>query len=141
MRLPGIRALVAVVGAALVAGSALLAAQVTRSRQEEDALRGLVVEMRGLRGAIERLATTGSRAQLTLGRLQMTEQRIASLTTQLETVRDRIRGDVTASFRDEFRSQERDLEQQIATEQARWSEINQRLEELDRTLASPADRP
>jgi hypothetical protein len=30
--------------------------------------------------------------------------------------------------------------QEIASEQARWSEINQRLEELDRALARPRER-
>jgi hypothetical protein len=104
-------------------------------------MRALLVEVRGLRAAMERLATAGPRVQLAFGRLQLQEQRITSLTTQLETVRDRIRGDVTGSFRDELRTKEHDLEQQIGTEQARWSDFNQRLDELDRALAQRQGAP
>ncbi len=77
------------------------------------------------------------RAQLAFGRLQIQEQRITNLTSQLETIKDRIRGDVTGSYRDEFAARERDLEQRLAAEEARWTDLNLRLEELDHALTPP----
>jgi hypothetical protein len=53
----------------------------------EDAL---LAEVRGLRLAIEQLATTGARAQLMSGRLQLQEQRMSTLFTRVAQQRDRI---------------------------------------------------
>jgi len=131
------RAVIGLIAAALGAMTTVLAAQAARPPSNEDATRALLAEVHALRVAMERLATAGPRAQLAYGRLQIQEQRITNLTTQLETVRDRIRGDVVGSFKDELSAEERDLEQQIATEQARWSELNQRLDDVDHALAAP----
>ena len=125
------------IAAALGAMTTVLAAQAARPQSAEDTTRALLAEVHALRVAMERLATAAPRAQLAYGRLQIQEQRITNLTTQLQTVRDRIRGDVVGSFKDELGAQERDLEQQIATEQARWSELNQRLDDVDHALAAP----
>jgi len=118
----------------------VLAAQAGRPAQSDDATRVLLAEVHGLRLAMERLAMNGPRAQLAFGRLQIQEQRISNLTSQLETLKDRIRGDAVGEFKDAFAAQERDLEQRIATEQARWTELNQRLEELDHALTPPPAR-
>jgi gas vesicle protein len=131
------RALIGLIAAALGAMTTVLAAQAARPQSNEETTRALLQEVHALRVAMERLATTGPRVQLAYGRLQIQEQRITNLTTQLDTVRDRIRGDVVGSFKDELSAQERDLEQQIATEQARWSELNQRLDDVDHALAAP----
>ena len=44
-------------------------------------------EVRGLRAALEQMATAGPRVQLALGRLQLQEQRIANQVRRLDSVR------------------------------------------------------
>ena len=85
-------------------GTSIVARQ---AGQQPDVLNALLVEVRGLRSAMEQLAAAGPRVQLTMGRLQLQEQRINTPT----------------------------LGQEIAAEQGRWAEINQRLDELDRALS------
>jgi chromosome segregation ATPase len=53
----------------------------------QDVLPALLAEVRGLRAAIEQMASAGPRVQLALGRLQLQEQRINTLIRRLETVR------------------------------------------------------
>jgi hypothetical protein len=134
MRLLHSRTVVGVIAAALGAMTTVLAAQAVRPPQTDDTTRALLVEVRGLRIAMERLAMTGPRAQLAFGRLQIQEQRITNLTSQLETLKDRMRGDAVGEFKDVFAARERELEQQLSAEQARWADLNQRLEELDHAL-------
>ena len=140
MKLLHSRTAIGLIAGALGAMTTVLAAQAGRPAQSDDATRVLLAEVHGLRLAMERLAMNGPRAQLAFGRLQIQEQRISNLTSQLETLKDRIRGDAVGEFKDAFAAQERDLEQRIATEQARWTELNQRLEELDHALTPPAGR-
>ena len=154
-------------------------------RQEPDVLGALLVEVRGLRQAMEQMASAGPRVQLALGRLQLQEQRVNTMLRRLETVREQV-GDsergVSQTEADFLRIQEgirntesnttiapkireerliqlnqelselkraasirtgelqrvqgeaATLEQQIANEQGRWSEINRALEELERAL-------
>jgi len=140
MKLLHSRTAIGLIAGALGAMTTVLAAQAGRPAQSDDATRVLLAEVHGLRLAMERLAMNGPRAQLAFGRLQIQEQRISNLTSQLETLKDRIRGDAVGEFKDAFAAQERDLEQRIATEQARWTELNQRLEELDHALTPPPAR-
>jgi predicted nucleic acid-binding Zn-ribbon protein len=58
--------------------------------QEADVLSALLTEVRGLRAAMERMATVGPRAQLALGRLQLQEQRVDTTLRRLDSVRDAI---------------------------------------------------
>lgn len=139
---------------------------------QPDVLSALLVEVRGLRAAMEQLASTGPRVQLSMGRLQLQEQRINTLVRRMDEMRDRRTAvelelsskqreiaDVEESLRREgmqpeahvkglrteasqilqrlqgLQSEEAALVQEIAAEQGRWSEINQRLEELDRALS------
>ena len=139
---------------------------------QPDVLSALLVEVRGLRAAMEQLASTGPRVQLSMGRLQLQEQRINTLVRRMDEMRDRrtaveqeLSGkqreiaDVEESLRREgmqpeahvkslrteasqilqrlqgLQNEEAALVQEIAAEQGRWSEINQRLEELDRALS------
>src|SRR5262245_46248747 len=138
-----------------------------QSRQDPDVLAALLVEVRGLRAAMEQLGTAGPRVQLAMGRLQLNEQRITTFMRRLDEVRDRriaaeqvLRerqkdmadfmahiqrqgGLSTASDQWEiksrqeelakadatfqrFQTEETRLAQDIATEQDRWNEINQR---------------
>lgn len=49
-----------------------------------DVLTQLLTEVRGLRAAMEHMASSGPRVQLALGRLQLQEQRIDSTLRRLE---------------------------------------------------------
>ena len=87
------------VAAGLGAGAALqgrLSAQ--GSFQGQDVLPALLIEVRGLRAAMEQMASSGPRVQLALGRLQLQEQRVNNLLRRLETARA---GLVTAQREDE----------------------------------------
>jgi len=149
------------------------AAQATRS---DDVLPALLVEVKGLRAAMEQMASGSAQAQLLVGRLQMQEGRVTSMIRRLDTVRDslgtarreydQVRGAVqmlekeTASNDpqelreaggalaglksqiagakatvDRLTAEELQLSADIAAEQQRWMAINQRLDELERTLA------
>jgi chromosome segregation ATPase len=166
-------------GILAVAGGALtvaLAAQGSRP-QNDDVLAQLLVEVRGLRAAMEQMASAGPRVQLALGRVQLQEQRIVNQVRRLDEVRanlvaaqneakgfeGRVR-EIEATIRDHLNSHERQeaeqvlpnikaelalklanvqrltteeamLAQDINTEQARWTDFNRLLEELERTLA------
>jgi hypothetical protein len=159
----------------LIVGALVTSTMARQTRPDPDVLGTLLVEVRGLRTAIEQLAGAGPRVQLAMGRLQINEQRIATYLRRLDEVRDRrlaaeplVRerqqrvSEVTAAIQqgglptprwieDELKNlkaglteatavllrlqnEEARLLQEIATEQDRWAEINQRLEELDRAL-------
>jgi chromosome segregation ATPase len=158
----------------VVAGAASswrpVAAQATRS---DDVLPALLVEVKGLRAAMEQMSSAGPRVQLAVSRLQLQEGRIAGMVRRLDTVRDsaasaqreydQVRGTlnmlsadkspaanddqegVLARFRsqvavaksnvDRLKAEEAQLTSDLGAEQARWTEINQRLDELERALA------
>jgi predicted nucleic acid-binding Zn-ribbon protein len=141
-----------------------------------DVLSALLAEVRGLRAAMEQMASAGPRVQLALGRLQLQEQRVNALVRRLEEIKaklpsaqrameevgDRLnqlekvareaadsemRRDVESAIpglkkeaahrSHEFQRLQADeaaLVQEIAAEQNRWTEFNQRLEELERAL-------
>jgi chromosome segregation ATPase len=80
---------VATLVAALAAPS-LAAAQTSAPLAAPDVLRELLVEVRGLRAAMERAATVGARIQLLVARVQMQEQRIAELSRRAVTVREEL---------------------------------------------------
>ena len=63
----------------------------------------LLVEVRGLRAAMEQMASAGPRVQLALGRLQLQEQRVNNLLRRLETTRGGLAG---AHRREEEKSQQ-----------------------------------
>jgi hypothetical protein len=162
-------------GALVVAAAANswrpVAAQATRS---DDVLPALLVEVKGLRAAMEQMSSAAPRVQLFLGRLQLQEGRIAAMVRRLDTVRDsaaaaqREYDQVRATlnklttdkspqqrpeeleqaiehFRtaavaakvplDRLRAEEAQLTIDLSAEQARWTEINQRLDELERALS------
>src|SRR6187401_1257852 len=83
------RALVAgllVVGCA--AWTALVGAQPTQTQPE--VLPALLTEVRGLRAAMEQMASAGPRIQLFTSRLQLQEARIGNMVRRLDTVRDNL---------------------------------------------------
>lgn len=149
---------------------------VARGRaQEPSILPALLTEVRGLRAAMEQMASVGPRVQLALGRLQLQEQRINTLVRRLETVRDNLAsaqqvltqhqgqlaqfeavlkdpsnpereqiGHMMVMFKQQIASASAEVQRltaeestvaaEIGTEQARWNDFNQRLEELERAL-------
>src|SRR5215471_12319087 len=140
-----------------------------------DILPALLQEVKGLRAAMEQMATSNAHAQLLVGRLQLQESRMNSMIRRLDTVRDERakaqngydhlkaslqmldgdhrpndmpRGDrenVFAGVKQELESaksavdrwaaEETQLTSDLTAEQARWMDINQRLDELERSLA------
>lgn len=160
----------------LVAGSGRSSAAQAPASQS-DVLSALLVEVRGLRSAMEQMATAGPLVQLAFGRLQLQEQRINTMLRRHELVRDQLaaaaraeedarsdtkrfeeavrtranadeRADLEAQLdrrkRDaarlganlqQLQNEESTLASQIAAEQTRWTELGQRLDELERSLA------
>jgi chromosome segregation ATPase len=58
--------------------------------QNPDAIKELLVEVRGLRAAMEQLASAGPRVQLVFGRLQLQEQRINDQLRKADVVRTQL---------------------------------------------------
>ena len=74
----------------LVAGWSVGATGQAAGGQETDLTAALLVEVRGLRQAIERMSSSGPRIQLALGRLQLQEQRVNTLLRRLDDIRSQI---------------------------------------------------
>jgi hypothetical protein len=171
-----VRGLIAVV--AIVAGAGALgrvSGQALQPARGDDVLPALLVEVKGLRAALEQMATAGPRVQLFVGRLQLQEGRIAGMVRRLDTVRDNLAGARSSLDRlkgavkmmesdkgrpggppqedlapmaagmktevaaaqanvDRLAAEEMQLTQDVTAEQARWVDINQRLDELERAL-------
>jgi chromosome segregation ATPase len=168
----------AVFAAAMVVGgiTAVVAAQGTRTPQSDDTLSQLLTEVRGLRAALEQMATAGARVQLVLGRVQLQEQRIENQARRLDVARAALRAAQTdlvsmqqqakelqqtvqnfpnsqnraqaeaelemvkaaiarkAEEVQRLSADESMLVQDVTAEQNRWSDFNQRLDELERML-------
>ena len=145
--------------------------------QPADVLPELLVEVRGLRAAMEAMASAGPRVQLALGRVQLQEQRVNNLLRRVEELRantahsqevynhmqqeiqgmeDGIRdpqpgGPPVADLQRAQRgmrveaaraaaevqrmgAEEAAAASELATEQARWTDLNQRMEALETSL-------
>jgi predicted nuclease with TOPRIM domain len=157
----------------VIAIGAWLAPARAQSTRTDDVLPALLQEVRGLRAAIEQMATSNAHAQLLVGRLQLQESRMNGMTRRLDTVRDEhakaqagydqlksslqfleshalnelpqgaeneIPGTKHAlesakAAADRWAAEEAQLTVDLTAEQARWMDINQRLDELERSLA------
>jgi chromosome segregation ATPase len=170
----------ALVVATFVSGAALGSAAIGRAQSpptSQDVLSALLVEVKGLRVAMEQVAGAGPRIQLVLGRLQLQEQRVAEISKQLDVIRkslgniqqegdmesqgvktleERLRGAfadtkerteierdikqlaVQAEMRrmqmQRLQTEEAALAQDLASQQRTWVDLNQRLDELERSL-------
>jgi chromosome segregation ATPase len=62
----------------------------TQGTGSQDIMPALLTEVRGLRAAMERSATSGARVQLVLGRLQLQEQRVTSALRRLDEIRSKL---------------------------------------------------
>lgn len=76
-------------GAAIIAG--VVATVAAQQAAPIDPIRELLVEVRGLRAAMERQATVGARVQLTVARIQLQEQRINELSRRAVSLRSELR--------------------------------------------------
>ena len=151
-----------------------LAPAKAQQARTDDVLPALLTEVKGLRAAMEQIASGSTQAQLLVGRLQLQEGRVTSMIRRLDTVRDNLAqartgfNQLAASIKmlevgeagekpgeepngivaglksqveaakanvDRLAAEELQLTADIATEQQRWIAINQRLDELERTLA------
>jgi chromosome segregation ATPase len=173
-----------VVAALAVTGAVWTGRVAAQTRQPgPDVLPALREEVRGLRAAMEQMASAGPRIQLFTSRLQLQETRINNMVRRLDTVRDNLaiaqkdyartqdqqkqfeaaiaehRNSAASEAREEAKqaefmlgevrreaamakstldrltAEETQLLQDINVEQARWTDINARLDELERTLA------
>ena len=82
-----------VIAAVLLAGAVSLSGQTASSARPDaggEVLNALLIEVRGLRAAMEQMASAGPRVQLFASRLQLQETRINNMVRRLDTVRDRI---------------------------------------------------
>jgi hypothetical protein len=68
----------------------LTAAKVETQSGFQDVAAALLTEVRALRTTIAVVAAAGARGQLTLGRLQLQEQRVNALGARLETTREQL---------------------------------------------------
>jgi hypothetical protein len=163
---------------AVVAVGSWFAPARAQSARTDDVLPALLTEVKGLRAAMEQMASGSTQAQLLVGRLQLQEGRVTSMIRRLDTVRDNLGGarsqyeQLAGSIKmlqqgdepgtkpgekpeelngilsglksqvaaakanvDRLAGEEIQLTADIAGEQQRWIAINQRLDELERTLA------
>ena len=145
--------------------------------QQEEVLPALLTEVRGLRAAMEQMASAGPRVQLALGRVQLQEQRVNNLMRRIEDARNRLtdgqrnyermqqqlrglqealrdpkpEGPPPGALQAEQRETERELARMaaevqrltadsaamdvdLANEQSRWIDLNQRMEALEQSL-------
>jgi predicted nucleic acid-binding Zn-ribbon protein len=95
--------------------------------QNPDVSKELLVEVRGLRVAMEQLASAGPRVQLMFGRLQLQEQRINDQGRKLDALRMQLKG---------AQDQEREKREQIQRfeEFVRTNPGSDEREELERDL-------
>jgi chromosome segregation ATPase len=84
------------IGRRWLVGAVVLAAAVNLSGQSvapaparDEVLTALLVEVKGLRAALEQMASAGPRVQLFASRLQLQEARINNILRRLDTLRDR----------------------------------------------------
>lgn len=83
-------ALVATTLVAFAGWSGTVAGQAPPPAGREDLTAALLVEVRGLRQAMEGMASVGPRIQLALGRLQLQEQRVNTMLRRHDDIRDQI---------------------------------------------------
>jgi predicted nucleic acid-binding Zn-ribbon protein len=169
------RAIASVTFALALIVSAFAAAR-GHAQEPQSILPALLTEVRGLRTAMEQMASAGPRVQLALGRLQLQEQRLSAMIMKLDATREKLadaqrqlaehqqqwsslegafkaapnveeRGQaehmlgmlkaqttVLSSEIQRLTAEESSLAADIASEQGRWNDFNQRLEELERAL-------
>jgi hypothetical protein len=121
--------------------------------QSPDVLSALLAEVRGLRAAMEQVGSSGTRAQVLLGRLQLQEQRVNALNSRVDAVRNAMADNeqAAAAMEDDLRraadpsqtqglppDRQRELEaglRELKREHARRRTEIQRLQQAEAALA------
>ena len=119
----------------LVICGALLTPGVARAQAPApDLVRELLTEVRALRIAMERAATTGARIQLLVARVQLQEQRIAELSRRGTAIRDQISSldSTLSSTASEIRRMESALDSGLITDR---SQVERQVELMKPDLA------
>ena len=104
-----------------------LSGQSPQPARQEDVLGALLVEVKGLRAAMEQMASAGPRVQLFASRLQLQETRINNMIRRLDTVRDRLaeaQAEVTRLQGEEKQLEAAFGEQKTATTAEAREEVN-----------------
>jgi peptidoglycan hydrolase CwlO-like protein len=169
------RFVLAAIVAAVVSVPLFVPLAITAQAPQQDVLPAILIELRGLRAAMEQMASAGPRVELALGRLQLQEQRVNTLLRRQDSLRDQrtsaereleqrqlqlkslggprqttdpheleMAAQVTAQVKVDVERltneiqrltlEETQLAGDIASEQSRWTSINQQLEDLERNL-------
>jgi hypothetical protein len=129
----------AVAGLLAIVSLAVLGAQAQANRQSEDIMPALLAEVRGLRVAMEQMASGSARVQLALGRLQMQEQRVNNAIRRLDEVRARVSAGqrLAGEQQERLAAMERDVKDFAARGGARAAgESGPSLEELQQVTQS-----
>src|SRR3954471_17631163 len=84
------RQLLGTAAAVILMASGAAVGRTTVQAQQPDVLPALLAEVKGLRAAMEQMSSAGPRVQLSVGRLQLQEGRIAGMIRRLDTVRDNL---------------------------------------------------
>jgi hypothetical protein len=113
-------------------------------RQGPASLDDVVAELRGIRADLAETSSASVRSQILLARLQLQEQRITGLMSQISDVqrqlglaRQEAQGPDAGRMQQliqNLANQEAELSHQLAMEQARWAEFSDRLDTLERSL-------
>jgi len=126
-------ALFAVIVAVTAVGSGWRAASAQAARND-DVLPALLTEVKGLRAAMEQMASGSTQAQLLVGRLQLQEGRVTSMIRRLDTVRDSLAA--ARSQYDQIAGSVKMLQQEEAPVGTPPHEINGIVEGLKTQVAS-----
>ncbi len=123
-------------GLVVLAGWSGTAAGQAPAGQDQDLVAALLVEVRGLREAIERMTAAGPRIQLALGRLQLQEQRVNTMLRRHDDIKAQI-----ASTEAEF-GRMRDAQTRLDEEVRRQTDPRERerLEDEARMMKSMLER-
>jgi len=152
--------IVGMVVIAACAFTAVGAAPRAQAPATPDPIAQLLVEVHGLRMAMEQQAAIGPRVQLTLARLSIEEQRISHLSSQLDTLRERLSMsnigsgmkervaeiesrltiEVDPAKRSQLESEVRGAKQAMAVQTAMEQRTRERENELAQALASEQAR-
>jgi chromosome segregation ATPase len=124
---------IATVALVLTAAAAAARAQ---GAQAPDVLTELLAEVRGLRGAMEQIASAGPRVELALGRLQLQEQRVNNLQRRLDGARTGLVNSQRelAGLEEQLRNFEMSL--RTAVEPQERQDVEQQIEQLRRLIAT-----
>jgi chromosome segregation ATPase len=118
-----------------VAGASGVVARQAQAARDQDVLQALLVEVRGLRTAIERMVSVGPRVQLALGRLQLQEQRVNTLLRRHDELTQNIESDQAQVARMTDGLSRLEDEQRRVTDTARRDDLEAEMKSVKAMVA------